>query len=301
MFSGLGFSQVIFIFISFFLPVSGFLIMRIQCDVCEHKPAAVICSADEAALCAECDVKVHQANKLASKHKRMPLIASNSKLTRCDICQDKTAFIFCLEDRAMLCRDCDESVHSPDTLAAKHQRFLATGIRVALSTDISSHCQNEGSTAPVASNSTVSATMTAMSPPKKSGGTDHNNYVEPYWSVDDFLPLSDFDSKGDQGSLGDFDWNIAEMPFFGEEDQDSLAQVPQLSTGSYPFAMNGMSGRAGGKSNTSPNKGKSKTTQIPQVPDYDEACFVVPDIGILDTGYFPALPSKRMRRSSFQM
>lgn len=274
--------------------------MRIQCDVCEHKPAAVICCADEAALCAECDVKVHQANKLASKHKRLPLMASNSKLSRCDICQDKTAFVFCLEDRALLCRDCDESVHSPDTLAAKHQRFLATGIRVALSADISSRCENEGSTAPNASNSAVSATMSTMSALKKSGGTAHQSYVEPCWSVDDLLPLSDFDSKGDQGNLGDFDWNLADMTFFGEE-QDTLAQVPQLSSGSHPSAINVMSGRAGGKANASSNKGKSKTTQISQVPDYDEACFVVPDIGMLDTGYLQALPSKRMRRSSFEM
>ncbi|GLJ25346.1 hypothetical protein SUGI_0485400 [Cryptomeria japonica] len=275
--------------------------MRIQCDVCEQKPAAVICCADEAALCVDCDVKVHQANKLASKHKRLPLMASNSKLSRCDICQDKTAFVFCLEDRAMLCRDCDESVHSPDTLAAKHQRFLATGIRVALSADISSHCENEGSTAPIASNSAVPATVSTMPSLKKSGGAVHQNYVEPCWSVDDLLPLSDFDAKGDQGNLGDFDWNIADMTFLGEEEQDSLAQVPQLSSGSYPSTMNVMSGRPAGKSNASSNKGKSKATQISQVPDYDEACFVVPDIGMLETGCLNALPSKRMRRSSFQM
>lgn len=277
--------------------------MRIQCDVCEHKTAAVICSADEAALCVECDVKVHQANKLASKHKRLPLMPSNSKLCLCDICQDKTAFVFCLEDRAMLCRDCDESVHSPDTLAAKHQRFLATGIRVALTADIPSLCENEGSTAPTAPNPAVSATVSTMSVQKKSGGIAHQNYVEPCWNVDDLLPLSDFDSKGDQGNLGDFDWNIADMTFFGEEEQDSLAQVPQLSSGSHsnPSAMNIICGKAGGKSNASSNKGKSKATHISQVPDYDEACFIVPDIGMLDTGCLNALPSKRMRRSSFQM
>ncbi|KAF2300240.1 hypothetical protein GH714_010937 [Hevea brasiliensis] len=49
--------------------------MKIQCDVCERAPATVICCADEAALCAKCDIEVHAANKLASKHQRLLLHA----------------------------------------------------------------------------------------------------------------------------------------------------------------------------------------------------------------------------------
>ncbi|KAK9932402.1 hypothetical protein M0R45_019641 [Rubus argutus] len=106
--------------------------MKIQCDVCEKAPATVICCADEAALCAKCDVEVHAANKLASKHQRLLLESLSNKLPRCDICQDKAAFIFCVEDRALFCQDCDESIHLANSLSANHQRFLATGIRVAL-------------------------------------------------------------------------------------------------------------------------------------------------------------------------
>ena len=61
--------------------------MKIQCDVCERAPATVICCADEAALCAKCDVEVHAANKLASKHQRLLLQCLSSKLPTCDICQ----------------------------------------------------------------------------------------------------------------------------------------------------------------------------------------------------------------------
>nr|UTI93939.1 BBX transcription factor [Toona sinensis] len=61
--------------------------MKIQCDVCERAPATVICCADEAALCAKCDVEVHAANKLASKHQRLLLQCLSSKLPPCDICQ----------------------------------------------------------------------------------------------------------------------------------------------------------------------------------------------------------------------
>lgn len=61
--------------------------MKIQCDVCEKAPATVICCADEAALCAKCDVEIHAANKLASKHQRLLLQSLSNKLPRCDICQ----------------------------------------------------------------------------------------------------------------------------------------------------------------------------------------------------------------------
>ncbi|ONM16340.1 Salt tolerance-like protein [Zea mays] len=72
--------------------------MRIQCDACEAAAAAVVCCADEAALCARCDVEIHAANKLASKHQRLPLgdaAALPASLPRCDVCQERPAFIFC--------------------------------------------------------------------------------------------------------------------------------------------------------------------------------------------------------------
>ena len=61
--------------------------MKIQCNVCEAAEAAVLCCADEAALCWACDEKVHAANKLAGKHQRVPLSVSSSSLPKCDICQ----------------------------------------------------------------------------------------------------------------------------------------------------------------------------------------------------------------------
>ncbi|KAJ4895353.1 B-box zinc finger protein 24 [Raphanus sativus] len=114
--------------------------MKIQCDVCENARATVICCADEAALCPKCDVEIHAANKLASKHRRLHLNSFSTKFPRCDICQEKAAFIFCVEDRALLCKDCDESIHVANSRSANHQRFLATGIKVALS---SSSCTKE--------------------------------------------------------------------------------------------------------------------------------------------------------------
>lgn len=108
--------------------------MRVQCDVCEASLASVMCCADEAALCTQCDLKVHAANKLANKHQRVNLYPPGEDHPVCDICQEKSAFFFCQEDRALLCRDCDVSIHSVNPLSEKHRRFLVTGTRVSLET-----------------------------------------------------------------------------------------------------------------------------------------------------------------------
>ncbi|CAL9108289.1 unnamed protein product [Musa acuminata var. zebrina] len=116
--------------------------MKILCDVCEGAVAAVLCCADEAALCWGCDEKVHAANKLAGKHQRVPLLPTNSnscsssssssQTPTCDICQEKVGYFFCLEDRALLCRQCDVAVHTATPYLSSHRRFLITGMRVPL-------------------------------------------------------------------------------------------------------------------------------------------------------------------------
>ncbi|KAJ6998733.1 hypothetical protein NC653_014792 [Populus alba x Populus x berolinensis] len=106
--------------------------MKIQCDVCSKEEASVFCTADEAALCDTCDHRVHHANKLASKHQRFSLLHPSSKnFPVCDICQDKRAFLFCQQDRAILCRDCDGPIHTANEHTQKHNRFLLTGVKLS--------------------------------------------------------------------------------------------------------------------------------------------------------------------------
>ncbi|RWV96610.1 hypothetical protein BHE74_00057902 [Ensete ventricosum] len=106
--------------------------MRILCDVCGEAEASVFCCADEAAICGACDRRVHRANKVAGKHRRLSLSGSSAQSRpACDICQEKRGFLFCREDRAILCRDCDASVHSASHLTMKHNRFLLTGARLS--------------------------------------------------------------------------------------------------------------------------------------------------------------------------
>ncbi|XVE67032.1 hypothetical protein DITRI_Ditri08aG0127700 [Diplodiscus trichospermus] len=114
--------------------------MKIWCDVCDKEEAMVFCSADEAALCEGCDRRVHHANKLASKHTRFsllhPTLFKESPL--CDICQERRAFLFCQEDRAILCRECDVPIHKANEHTQKHSRFLLTGVKFSSSSPTSS-------------------------------------------------------------------------------------------------------------------------------------------------------------------
>eukprot|EP00262_Sarcandra_glabra_P016633 TRINITY_DN5483_c0_g1_i1.p1 TRINITY_DN5483_c0_g1~~TRINITY_DN5483_c0_g1_i1.p1 ORF type:complete len:240 (-),score=47.31 TRINITY_DN5483_c0_g1_i1:242-961(-) len=239
--------------------------MKIQCDVCEKAPATVICCADEAALCANCDVEVHAANKLASKHQRFLLQCLSSKLPRCDICQEKTAFIFCVEDRALFCRDCDEPIHLAGSLSGNHQRFLATGIRVALSSECSKD-SNKASLEPSSQN---------LAPPvlKMPTATQPHAYSPPSWAVDEFLHFSDFESgeKREAIGLGEFGW-ISEIGLFDEQvPQETLAaaEVPQLPISQASDATFHRST----KSNMSLKKPRI------EISDDDEEFFTVPDLG----------------------
>ncbi|KAK4284775.1 hypothetical protein QN277_001558 [Acacia crassicarpa] len=122
--------------------------MKIQCDVCEKMEASVFCVADEAALCHGCDSSIHHANKLAGKHTRFSLHHPTSKDSPlCDICQEKRAYVFCKEDRAILCRDCDLNIHIANEHTQKHDRFLLTGVKFSDSSSSpgdpsSSSCNN---------------------------------------------------------------------------------------------------------------------------------------------------------------
>ncbi|KAK4719678.1 hypothetical protein AABB24_031813 [Solanum stoloniferum] len=233
--------------------------MKIQCDVCEKAQATVICCADEAALCAKCDIEVHAANKLASKHQRLHLQCLSNKLPPCDICQDKAAFIFCVEDRALFCKDCDEAIHSASSLAKNHQRFLATGIRVALSSSCNKDSvKNQLEPQPPQQNSQQ---VGLKMPPQQLSGI-----TSPSWPVDDLLGFPDYESsdKKDLLELGEFEW-LGGIDLFGEQ---TAAEVPELSV---PQSSNTNIYR------TTKYQMPYKKPRI-EIPDEDEY-FTVPDLG----------------------
>ncbi|PSS24068.1 B-box zinc finger protein [Actinidia chinensis var. chinensis] len=240
--------------------------MKIQCDVCEKAPASVICCADEAALCAECDIEVHAANKLASKHQRLLLQCLSTKLPPCDICQEKPAFIFCVEDRALFCQDCDEPIHSAGSLAANHQRFLATGIRVALSSSCTKDSEKSQQD-PKPPNHNAQPVAGKMPTHQAS------NFASASWAVADLLQFSDFESsdKKEQLEFGELEW-FTDIGLFGEQvPREGLApaEVPQLPVAHLSNAM----AYRQTKFNMPNKKPRIK------ISDEDDEYFTVPDLG----------------------
>ncbi|XP_072981515.1 B-box zinc finger protein 24-like isoform X1 [Typha angustifolia] len=242
--------------------------MKIQCDVCEKAPASVICCADEAALCVSCDVEIHAANKLASKHQRLLLECLSNKLPRCDICQEKAAFIFCVEDRALFCRECDEPIHVPGTLSGDHQRYLATGIRVGLSSACNNDSEKCHTEPPKSSPPLLVPKIPAaqQAPPPLTPSS---------WAVDDFLQLSDYESsdkfqKESSLGFGELDW-FADIGLFQDQMPKATltaAEVPELRT-SPSFSSNFHR----------PSK-SSMPFKKPRIElSDDEEFFVVPDLG----------------------
>ncbi|KAK8939980.1 Salt tolerance protein [Platanthera guangdongensis] len=141
---------------------------------------------------------------------------------------EKTAFIFCVDDRALFCQDCDEAIHIPDTRSANHQRLLATSIRVGSSSVQTTNMFNPRpefpNSSPLAQAPKLPDKMQAPSP----------SILFP-WEVDDFLHLPDHESSDKEAALAGFGellWfsNIgaAEVPemFFQQPSNEALSTPP---------------------------------------------------------------------------
>lgn len=241
--------------------------MKIQCNVCEAAEASVLCCADEAALCWACDEKVHAANKLASKHQRVPLTSSSSQMPRCDICQEMAGFFFCLQDRALLCRKCDVAIHSANAYVSAHQRFLLTGVKVGpeltnpgASSSILKSPSSERTSEKTSYSLSRRGTQTILTGesnpvlPTNAGGVSDFATTEvsfaggyaagniPPWQMEEFLGLADLSqtygyldngsSKADSSKRGDSDSSpilrSAEEEL-DDDDDDCLGQVPETS------------------------------------------------------------------------
>mmetsp|Transcript_32051 Transcript_32051/g.44433 ORF Transcript_32051/g.44433 Transcript_32051/m.44433 type:complete len:242 (-) Transcript_32051:228-953(-) len=115
--------------------------MEVICKVCRSSPATVLCIIGEATYCNSCEPKIPDSYE-SKTCPRVPLrSARDTSNVKCDICQSATAIIFCREDRAILCGDCDASIHTLQ-IACKHTRFLLTGVTLG-SNDTSKHNRHD--------------------------------------------------------------------------------------------------------------------------------------------------------------
>ncbi|XP_057966141.1 B-box zinc finger protein 21 [Malania oleifera] len=228
--------------------------MKIQCDGCNKEEASVFCTADEAALCDGCDRRVHHANKLAGKHLRFSLLRPSLKDSPlCDICQERRAFLFCREDRAILCIDCDASIHKANEHTQKHSRFLLAGIKLSPSSslyrpiststsqisqlqkpiDDSSSSDHEAKVPSAVEKKSNSSTIQDENQICQVGASVSTSSIAEYliktlpgWQVDDFL-----DPSPVQASLG-FCKTGGDLPLFMDDNLESnLGSFPSEDLG----------------------------------------------------------------------
>lgn len=108
--------------------------------------------------------------------------------------------MFCQEDRAMLCTECDIPIHKANELTQKHNRFLLTGVRLSASSSASSSNASDFATESQMIKSFVSNKLPKPNSYQKGPSLSQENSVPntssiseylmetlPGWLVDDFL------------------------------------------------------------------------------------------------------------------
>lgn len=76
------------------------------CDVCEENAATLYCRQDSARLCTMCDEEVHSANKLVSKHMRVPVYEQPQSYGTCPVHPQLTVEFFCPICQGPVCVHC---------------------------------------------------------------------------------------------------------------------------------------------------------------------------------------------------
>ncbi|KAL3640941.1 hypothetical protein CASFOL_015909 [Castilleja foliolosa] len=301
--------------------------MKIQCDVCDKDEASVFCVADEAALCAACDHRVHHANKLAGKHQRFSLLHPSPKQAPlCDICQEKRAFLFCQQDRAILCKDCDFQIHKANEHTKNHTRFFLTGVKLSSTAELYSDSKSTDSDPAIKPQDSkfkpVFVSQTNSTPPTSKGTTVQtkgaaapvpcdnlmnssiptssiSEYLmeTPGWGVEDFLDASSYGFSKSSG-------NIDVMPFWDGDLESKVNGFPNGKTTGlwvpqvvapplnqsqnqlYELAFGAQNGTKGQFCNNSDDSGSGKRWWS------EDSCFVVPQIS-------PSLSASKRFKTSF--
>lgn len=105
------------------------MVAPLACSSCRAADATVVSLPDQTPVCSVC---AKQQRAPPGQQQREVELIQPEKPHMCDICQDSPAYCICVEERAVLCRDCDISIHSSNKFTAKHSRFLFVGLRVGL-------------------------------------------------------------------------------------------------------------------------------------------------------------------------
>lgn len=90
--------------------------------------------------------------------------------------QERRAFLFCREDRAILCRECDVSIHRANEHTQGHSRFLLTGVKLSSFSSSSSDSAAAAAAAAAALASSSSSSTGYHHQRSASTGSELSNY-----------------------------------------------------------------------------------------------------------------------------
>lgn len=145
--------------------------------------------------------------------------------------------MFCQDDRAILCRDCDLSIHSKNRLTAKHNRYLLTGAGLSSSpipateagavlTEASSNISNQ-----IFELQKVEAKLEEEVPCTMSNSSNNSSISEylintlPGWHVEDFLFDDDAAATISTAPANSFGHQADETVLFTERSSEQYIQT----------------------------------------------------------------------------
>jgi hypothetical protein len=123
--------------------------------------------------------------------------------------QERRGFLFCKEDRAILCRECDAPVHSASDMTRRHSRFLLTGVRLSSApVDSAGPSEEQENSSSPCNDGSCSAGA--------SDGSSVSEYLTktlPGWHVEDFL-IDDASAADVVGACSDdlYQYQVSSVP-----------------------------------------------------------------------------------------
>lgn len=93
--------------------------------------------------------------------------------------------MFCQQDRAILCKDCDSSIHAANEHTKKHDRFLLTGVKLSATSSVykptseSSSSSNQDLSVPGSSISNLPLKKPLSVPPQ----SNNNSKIQPFSKI----------------------------------------------------------------------------------------------------------------------
>lgn len=157
--------------------------------------------------------------------------------------------MFCQQDRAILCRECDVPIHSANEHTQKHNRFLFTGVKLSATSTVYTSTEsaavtdpkpqpliNKQQSVPVSSSISnpfsvpkISTTTTTTSVPKISTSTKSGASLIPNDGVGSMSSISEYLTETLPG------WHVEDLLDISSNHPFGFCKVCKDMIGFYPF------------------------------------------------------------------